>query len=515
MGRDQPAHGPEESVSTPEGHRLLIRADASHQIGSGHVMRSLALAQAWQKAGGEVCLAARLLPETLESRWRDERIETRQVAELSDDAEETAKLAREIGADWVVLDGYQFGTEFQRTIKNAGMRLLVIDDDGCARHYVADLILNQNPCALQAMYPSRDPSAALLLGTRYALLRREFLPARPANRAHAARATRMLVTLGGGDHDNCTRAILEAIGGIEKLTTIAVVGPNNPRAPELECLAQRSGGSIAIRRNPPDMPQLMAWADFAFSAAGTTCWELAFMGLPMLLVVLAGNQGPNAACLDGLGVARNLGWHGGLAEDKVRAAVMHTLSDPALRASMSQNGSALVDGRGAGRVVAEMRSRLFTLRRTGGEDSQLLLEWANEPGVRAASFAAEPISTEEHHIWLMRKLSDPACAFFIAIDHRQTPLGQVRFNLDGSDAVISVSVDLKFRGRGIGSAVILLACRRLFKETEARLIHAYVKPENEISARAFVKAGFAEAEATVFWGRSATHFVLRSKDCAP
>ena len=132
------------------------------------------------------------------------------------------------------------------------------------------------------------------------------------------------MTLGGGDPDNCTRTILEAIAVIEELTTIAVVGPNNPRAPELEQLAQRAGGRIAIRRNPPDMPQLMAWADLAVSAAGTTCWELAFMGLPMLLVVLADNQRPNATCLDELGVAGNLGWHGELSEDKVRAAVMRT-----------------------------------------------------------------------------------------------------------------------------------------------------------------------------------------------
>ena len=308
--------------------------------------------------------------------------------------------------------------------------------------------------------------------------------ARRTGRTHRAR-NRVLVTLGGGDPDNCTRTILEAIAVIEELTTIAVVGPNNPRAPELEQLAQRAGGRIAIRRNPPDMPQLMAWADLAVSAAGTTCWELAFMGLPMLLVVLADNQRPNATCLDELGVAGNLGWHGELSEDKVRAAVMRILDDPALRASMSQKGLALVDGRGASRVVTEMRSRLFTLRRAGAEDSQLLLEWANEPGVRAASFSSEPISPEEHHIWFARKLRDPACAFFIAIDHRQTPVGQVRFDQEGSDAVISVSVDRKFRGRGTGAAVISLACRQLFKETGARLIHAYIKPENAASTGAF------------------------------
>lgn len=337
---------------------LLIRADASEQIGSGHVMRCLALGQAWHDAGGEVCFAARMLSETLKSRLCEEQIETRQLKESEDDAVETVKLAREIGADWVVLDGYQFGTEFQSTIKNAEMRLLVIDDDGCARHYVADLILNQNPCALREMYPSHDSSTAFLLGTRHALLRREFLAARPANRKHIERACRVLVTLGGADPKNCTRIILEAIASFEELTTVAIVGPNNPRATELEQLALRLGGRITIRRNPPDMPQLMAWADLGISAAGSTCLELAFMGLPMLLVILAENQRRNATCLEKLGAAKNLGWHDELSESKVRAAVMHFLEDRALRISMSQKGLALVDGFGAARVVAAIRREI-------------------------------------------------------------------------------------------------------------------------------------------------------------
>lgn len=502
-------------MSSPGVQRLLIRADASERIGCGHVMRSLALAQAWQDSGGAVCLAARLLPKTLERRSREEKIEIRQFAEVRDDAQQTVELAREIGADWVVLDGYQFGVRFQRAIKNAGLRLLVVDDEARAQHYVADLVLNQAPYAVRDFYPSQGSSTALLLGTRYALLRREFIRARRTDLAQAPRAQRVLVTLGGGDPDNCTHTILEALAMIERLTTIAVVGPSNSRAIELEQLAERADGRITVQRNPPDMSQLMAWADLAISAAGSTCWELAFMGLPMLLVVLADNQRPGATCLDKLGLARNLGWHCELSVEKARAAIMDIIDDPALRASMSRKGLELIDGHGASRVVNEMRSRLFTLRPARAEDSRLLLEWANEPGVRAASFSSSPISPEEHRIWFARKMNDPACAFFIAIDQRHAPVGQVRFDQEGSDAVISVSLDWKFRGRGTGAAVISLACRQLFKETGTRLVHAYVKPENAASAGAFVKAGFTRAEAAVVRGRSAAHFVLRSDDCAP
>jgi UDP-2,4-diacetamido-2,4,6-trideoxy-beta-L-altropyranose hydrolase len=162
-----------------------------------------------------------------------------------------------------------------------------------------------------------------------------------------------------------------------------------------------------------------------------------------------------------------------------------------------------------------MRSRLFKVRRAAAEDSQLLLEWANESSVRAASFCSTPISLEDHLVWFARKLCDPGCVFCIVLDQRNTPVGQVRFDQERSDAVISVSLDRKFRGRGAGAAVISLACRQLFRESGARVVHAYVKPENAASAGAFVKAGFTEAEPAVVHGQSAAHFVLRSDDCAP
>jgi len=122
---------------------LVIRADASPSIGSGHIMRCLALAQAWQDQVGGVrfIMAQAALP--LETRLRSEGMEVSRLAAVSgslEDARQTVQLAQQCRASWIVVDGYQFGAEYQRLIKDAGQRLLAIDDHGHADHYYADII---------------------------------------------------------------------------------------------------------------------------------------------------------------------------------------------------------------------------------------------------------------------------------------------------------------------------------------------------------------------------------------
>ena len=154
---------------------LLIRADAGAAMGTGHVMRCLALAQAWQDAGDQAVFVSSSLPPALDSRLRDEQIGVHPLSAAvgtAADARATADRARALGARWIVVDGYQFGADYQRALKDASFRLLVIDDYGHAGHYCAELVLNQNLDAPESLYRSRGPSTQLLLGCRYALLRR-------------------------------------------------------------------------------------------------------------------------------------------------------------------------------------------------------------------------------------------------------------------------------------------------------------------------------------------------------
>src|ERR1700730_17732689 len=133
-------------------------------------MRGLALAQGWQDAGGQVVFVMAESTPALDERLRSEGMEIVLLEASSNsvqDAREVAALARDRNAAWVVVDGYGFDSEYQRNLKNAGLKLLFVDDLGQCKHHFADLILDQNVQASDKMYANREPYTRLLLGPRY------------------------------------------------------------------------------------------------------------------------------------------------------------------------------------------------------------------------------------------------------------------------------------------------------------------------------------------------------------
>lgn len=348
---------------------LFIRADASTQIGTGHVMRCLALAQTWQDAGGQAHFAAAELPDGLAARLAAEGMTLHRldVAPGSpDDAAQTAALAQRLGASWVVEDGYHFGTDYQHAVKEAGLRLLAIDDYGHADHYVADLVLNQNISADASLYASREPATQLLLGTDYTLLRREFKRWRGWQRMIPDVARNVLVTMGGSDPNNVTDKVIEALAQApaDEMEAIIVVGSSNPQQQTLTESIERSGVPLRLLHDVADMPELMAWADLAITAGGSTCWELAFMGTPGIILVLAANQAESSRLLGDRQVFVNLGDSELLSAEDIRGAWRSLSASREMRQALSQECIGLVDGQGVGRVAN------YLIRDNGDEHDQ-------------------------------------------------------------------------------------------------------------------------------------------------
>lgn len=335
---------------------MLVRADAGPQIGIGHVMRCLALAQAWLKVGGKATFVSAADNPVLEARLIEEGMHVAHIAAQpgsDEDVQQTVRLARQKEAAWVVVDGYHFRATYQHALKANGLRIFWIDDYGHAEYYAADWVLNQNMHADESLYRNRESYTRLLLGPHYALLQREFLNWRGWRRSTPAVGRKVLVTMGGGDPANITLRVIRALDkvAVEGLEVIVVVGSTNPHVEMLKATVHESELMIRLKQTTSEMPELMAWADLAVSGGGSTCWELTFMGVPTITLILAENQKLAAMTLANRGVSMCLGEGKNVNPQSIRRALTRLLKDRNTRQQMMEKGQCLVDGSGAKEIV--------------------------------------------------------------------------------------------------------------------------------------------------------------------
>lgn len=350
-------------------YELIIRVDASELIGTGHIMRMLALAQAWRDHLGttsSVLFVCAELPGGLPDRMMREgfcvkRVEVKPGAQ--EDAVQCVAIAREWSQHpkdaWVVVDGYHFGASYQAFLRASGFKLLVIDDYNCLPGYEADILVNQNLGSEKYSYQINE-ECRLLTGPSYALLRREFRGVE-LNRASApsGHGFRLLVTMGGADFHHMTRAVLDALEKLpgEPLNIRAVMGAAYQNFDGLrECIA-RSRHHVELLIDVERMTDVLLWADLAISAAGSTCWELMSLGVPLAVVMIADNQRDVAREMIDRELAANLGWHEDWIADVGCKRIASLIGDSSMREAMSKRGQAVVNRNGATAVVAAMQER--------------------------------------------------------------------------------------------------------------------------------------------------------------
>lgn len=335
---------------------LVICAEGGPAIGAGHVMRCLALAQAWKKIRGPVifiqerkkgCLQERICAEGFCVEW----LKTGEKR-----ADGIIRIARKHRSSWVVLDGYGFEPSDHEEIRGAGFKLLIVDDYAHLRRYHADLLLNQNLYASEprwkAKYLRVSSRSQLLLGPRFVLLRKEFQKKTRRKRANGKSPKNLLVTLGGSADPSCYEKIFQALDRVEDLELKVQVLGGCSRIHN-SSIKKRTSLKIHLGMSP-DIPGKMAWADVALSASGSTCWELAFMGVPTLTVILSENQIEIARSLERAGASINLSWHSSLSSKKIAGALTRIFSNSQGLRKMSRRGMQMIDENGAKRVVEQM-----------------------------------------------------------------------------------------------------------------------------------------------------------------
>lgn len=488
--------------------KVLIRADASLAIGSGHVMRCLSLAAALRARGADVQFVSRVLPghlhaaivaqgyalhalpapqATVPARPESAHAHWLAVTEDQDVADTRAVLDGLGGVDWLVVDHYALDASWQRALRPWYRQLAVIDDLA-DRDHDADVLVDQNLGA-GGRYDRRVPAGCVqLLGPGYALLRDEFALARRHLRDRSGGIGRVLVFMGGVDAGGYTECAIDALSALQQRPQVdVVVGPANPRAAAIA--ARCTGLGFECTQGATDMAARMAAADFAIGAGGSTTWERACMGLPALIVIAADNQRPGALAMAAAGCGFAI--EGDAATATTLAAAIEELAqDPMRLSGMAQRNLALVDGRGSQRVARIVLPPEIALRRARAEDGEALFTWRNHEDVRRHSHSSEPIERETHDRWFTATLIDRQRDLLIA-EHAGQPVGVLRYDVDGDEALVSIYLVPGCGGRGFGPAILRAGHRWLtLNRPRISAVRAEVHGDNAASHKAFREAGY-------------------------
>lgn len=269
--------------------------------------------------------------------------------------------------------------------------------------------------------------------------------------------------------------------------------------------------TVAAYAKSEDMPSAIDGHDIAISAAGSTCYELASMGVPALTIITAENHNQDglAEGLEAAGATINLGFHQDLSEKRIAQSLEEILNDEDRRRSMSNRGRALIDGEGAQRVLMHMTGNRLRLRTAREEDCKMIWEWANDPVVRQNAFSTEHIPWDTHVRWFSEKLRNPHTFIFLAFDAENQPLGQIRFDCEKEEeATIDVHLAPNQRGKGYGSELISVGIHAMTSVSGVHIFHAFIRETNATSLAAFRKSGFREVERTQMKGIDIVHLSL-------
>ena len=470
--------------------RVLFRCDASPEIGGGHVMRCLTLAQELMQRGAECSFACSsetpaVIPQLENSPYR--------IVTLKEPLHPEELIATSGSHDAMVIDHYALGAEYERAARSIARRIMVIDDLADRAHD-CDLLLDQTYGRKAAEYSGLvPPDAKVLTGTRYALLRPEFAQARPAaliRRATGNQVKHVFVSLGMTDLGSFTFGTVQAVRRALPDADITVaLGHAAPSLARVQAMAREDAG-LSVFVDHDDVCSLMTRADLAVGAAGGSAWERCCLGLPTVMLVLADNQRLIASNLSNAGAAIRCGH----TPEEIEAAVRQLASNREEMADMMMAAAAVCDGHGAKLAAHQLlgSGSAPVVRPARAEDALLAWCWRNDPMTRAASLNTAAIPWDDHVRWWNEKSAQKDCLILIA-ELDGTPSGIVRFDqmVDITQWRVSIALNPLARGHGLGGGILAAAIACFSAQHPNAALIAEIRQDNLASRRVFEHNGFA------------------------
>lgn len=491
--------------------RFLFRTDADMTIGTGHLIRCLALAEALRANGAEcifLCRAAGLgnLVDNITAAGH-RLLSLPQSAAPADvngpphaawlpggqakDASACLQLLAGQMVDWLIVDHYALDHRWQSMMRPSTSRIMVIDDLADRQHD-CDLLLDQNLIPnMEERYDSLVPSHCIrLLGPRYALLREEFARAREASARPITELPNLLVMFGGADPQNLTLRSVDQLAAISWQGYVDVVA--GPLYSQLDRLKEAVSSLAHCRLHAPanNVAALMQNADLALGSPGVASWERCACALPAITIAQAENQEDIGRKLGETGAHFYLGRAESITDDALSAALSTWLTNPWARKAMSHKAATVCDGKGLRRVIAKLAPPRLSIQRALLRDAEMLFAWRNDERIRRHALDPRPLILAEHMVWIEQMLSREDVDLLLAY-HGETPIVCIRFDCIGSRARVSIYVDPDMQGSGFGRTALLEALEWLrCNRPEITDTDADVLPGNFASHAVFSAAGY-------------------------
>lgn len=498
--------------------RIAFRTDSSLQIGTGHMMRCLTLADELSRRGHDVLFVCRELVGNINGLVRDRghRLETLPIPAPSEvqagddrdlahaawlgvswdtDAEQTGAVLDHVCSgrvDWLIVDHYALGTRWETQLRRRCIRLMVIDDLADRPHN-CDLLLDQN------LYPNMEKrycglipdSCQIRLGPRFALLRPEFAEARRKLPNRIAEVRRVLVFFGGVDAENATMRALDALALVAEpsISVDIVIGQTNPHREQVLRYCE-GHPQLCVHVQTERIAELMAAADLAIGSGGVATWERCALALPALVWPVAENQRQVIAAVAGYGAVYAPDPESILDPENLSRHIFALVHSRPLCQHLGARAASLCDGHGARRTADLIAPIEVRLRPAMHKDCDRVHRWRNQPGTRQASIDSAAIPYADHRAWFERTLADPTRALLIAEQH-DGPVGVLRYDFDSEGATVSLYRVPGMSGAGIGKAMLLAGEAWLVgNHPEVKCVRAQVLEANAPSKAAFEGCDF-------------------------
>lgn len=286
---------------------VVIRTDASLEIGTGHVMRCVTLAKQLVSEGAEIFFICRNFPGNSISFIQSQGFHVYTLSSFENqnhwqwtrdnwyqDAEETERIIKNSNKkfDLLIVDHYGLDAKWESELRSNVNHIIIIDDLA-DRPHDCDLLLDQNYyLEMQNRYKGLVPDSCIqLLGPNYVLLRDEFLSLDIQKKQRDGNINNILVFLGGTDPTGETVKVLQAVQEMNRpeIEIHIVVGAENPNKEQIEKTCAKMPNTF-FHCQVNNMAELMMRADLAIGAGGTTSWERCYLGLPSIIIIVADNQ---------------------------------------------------------------------------------------------------------------------------------------------------------------------------------------------------------------------------------